>query len=89
MAMGKAVKVASVYSVKVYTSDGTSFSAPIISGMIASLWGAFPEKTNQEIFEAIEKSSDQFNNPDAEMGYGIPDFLKAYQWLKGNESIEE
>jgi serine protease AprX len=34
--------------------NGTSFSAPVLSGMAACLWQAFPERTNMEIFRAIE-----------------------------------
>lgn len=82
MAMGEQARVASVYSLRVTTSNGTSFSAPIMAGMIASLWSAFPEKTSQEIFQVIEKSGHQYDQPDNEMGYGIPDFMKAYELLK-------
>ncbi len=85
-AMGENTRVASVYSLRVTTANGTSFSAPILAGMIASLWSAFPEKTNQEIFQVIEKSGHQYDQPDYEMGYGIPDFMKAYQLLKNNGS---
>jgi len=63
---------------------GTSFSSPLIAGMIASLWSAFPEKTNEEIIEAIELCGNQASQVDNKLGYGIPDFYKAYQLLNGS-----
>lgn len=56
------------------TSNGTSFSGPIIAGAIASLWQADPSKTNVEIMDAVRQSASQYNNPDAFLGYGIPNF---------------
>ncbi len=54
--------------------NGTSFSSPILSGLIACLWQKFPEKTNMEIMEAVRQSSNLYNNPTVYLGYGIPDF---------------
>lgn len=56
------------------TADGTSFSSPILAGMVACLWQAFPDKTNQEIRNLILQSSDKYTAPTPQMGYGIPDF---------------
>lgn len=63
-------------------SFGTSFSSPLLSGMVACLWQAFPDKSNYEIMDAVRKSGSQFAKPDSALGYGIPDFLKAYNILK-------
>ena len=57
---------------------GTSFSAPIISGLVACLWQANPDKSNIEIINAIKQSSSQYASPDNLKGYGIPDFKEAY-----------
>lgn len=54
--------------------NGSSFSAPIISGMLACLWQAYPDKTNQEIRELLLQSANKYTTPDSEYGYGIPDF---------------
>ena len=59
------------------TGDGTSFSSPLIAGMLACLWQAKPGATNFELYEAMERSASQYNNPDPLKGYGIPDFQKA------------
>lgn len=62
-------------------ANGTSFSSPIMAGLTACLWQSSPSKTNLEIIDAIKRSASQYNNPDSLMGYGIPDFLKAYEAL--------
>ncbi|MBU0940382.1 MAG: S8 family serine peptidase [Bacteroidetes bacterium] len=61
----------------IITADGTSFSSPILAGMIACLWQAFPDKTNSQIRDLVLKSSDRFTSPSAQYGYGIPNFATA------------
>lgn len=60
------------------TADGTSFSCPITSGMVACLWQALPGKNAQQIKQLILQSSDNFAEPAVKLrpqfGYGIPDF---------------
>lgn len=68
------------------SANGTSFSAPLISGLAACLWQAFPDKTFYEIRQAIMQSGHQASNPDTLLGYGIPDFQFASQLLL---SVEE
>lgn len=64
--------------------SGTSFASPILCGMATCLWQAHPDKTNMEIFNAIQESASQYNSPDDFIGYGIPDFWKAHEILSGN-----
>ncbi|HEY6142280.1 MAG TPA: S8 family serine peptidase [Flavobacterium sp.] len=59
------------------TGSGTSYSGPIIAGMVACLWQALPTKTNQEIKQLITQSADRYAVPTVEYGYGIPDFSLA------------
>jgi hypothetical protein len=54
--------------------NGSSFSAPIVSGMLACLWQAYPDKTNQEIRELLLQSANRYTKPENDYGYGIPDF---------------
>jgi serine protease AprX len=58
--------------------NGTSFSAPIISGLAACLWQAFPNLTNNDIIKFIKLSSNKANFPNNKTGYGIPNFETAY-----------
>lgn len=71
---------------RVDSVNGTSFSSPVMAGMVSSLWQAFPNKTNMEIKNAVEQSGDLANNPNNYLGYGIPDMMKAYQILS-NSSV--
>jgi subtilisin family serine protease len=59
------------------SGSGTSYSCPIIAGMVACLWQALPSKTNQEIKQLIIEASDRYAAPTPQFGYGIPDFNKA------------
>jgi subtilisin family serine protease len=58
--------------------DGTSFSAPVVAGLAACLWQAFPLLKNAGLIELIKASSSQYRQPDIRLGYGIPDLFKAY-----------
>jgi subtilisin family serine protease len=69
---------------QVQTVNGTSFSAPMIAGLAACLWQGFPLLKNTEIIQLIRESSSQYQRPDAHLGYGIPDFIKAYNTAKNN-----
>ena len=57
---------------------GTSFSTPLISGLVACLWQGLRQKTALEIMELVRQSTLQFENPDNVYGYGTPDFWRAY-----------
>ncbi len=59
--------------------NGTSFSSPIIAGMVACLWQSNPNRTNQEIIQMVRESADNFNTPDSLNGYGIPNFTTALE----------
>jgi len=66
--------------------NGTSFSSPVIAGLSACLWQAFPGIDKDELIHAILASTPAFFNPSNDTGYGIPDFSIAYQYLKTFES---
>lgn len=56
------------------SGNGTSFSSPIIAGMAASLWQAYPGATAWQVHQSIEQSAHLYNNPNDSLGFGIPDF---------------
>ncbi|MBL4652728.1 MAG: S8 family serine peptidase [Flavobacteriales bacterium] len=64
------------------TSNGTSFSSPIMAGAVACLWQAFPNETNMSIIDYVQRYSHQADNPDSLLGYGIPDLFAAYLELE-------
>jgi hypothetical protein len=63
-------------------ANGTSFSAPIIAGLSACLWGALSTDIinidNMTLFQSIQQSAHLFQNPNDSLGYGIPNFYQAY-----------
>jgi serine protease AprX len=73
----------SPFTGEVIQGNGTSFSAPMMTGMVACLWQSLPNKTNIEIMRLIEESSSQFSSPDSLLGYGVPNVFKAYSQETG------
>ena len=57
---------------------GTSFSTPVVAGLVACLWQALPGKTAVEIINLVRQTSSQHEEPDNIYGYGIPNFWRAY-----------
>ncbi len=82
MAMGQSATFQS-YTGAIGTASGTSFSAPLISGLAACLLQAAPYAAGYATHEAIVRSSDRFANPDSLYGYGIPDGFAALRWVSG------
>jgi hypothetical protein len=67
--------------------NGTSFSTPLLAGMIACFWQKFPEKSNMEIIESVRQSAHLYNTPTVYLGYGIPDFELASIILETGEYV--
>jgi serine protease AprX len=76
MAQGQASVLSSTTGT-IITANGTSFSGPILAGMVASFWQAVPTLTNQQVVNYIKQSSDNFATPNGLLGYGIPNFQLA------------
>lgn len=68
---------------RISVASGTSFSGPIMAGMVACLWQAHPEKTNMEIIHTLQRCGHKASDPDEKFGYGIPDFFMAHLYLSG------
>jgi subtilisin family serine protease len=61
------------------TVDGTSFSAPLVSGAAAAIWTARPTLTNTQLFEVMRRSARDVGKRgwDSDTGYGILDLPAA------------
>jgi subtilisin family serine protease len=77
-AMGSRVVVSSTIGT-IMRASGTSFSSPVLAGMVACLWQAAPSWNNSYIKRSVEVSGNKSMNPDSLTGYGIPDFIRALQ----------
>jgi hypothetical protein len=77
-AQGRYTVVASMNKYDIVRTNGTSFSSPVLAGMVASLRGAFPDLPSETIKNAIKFSGSMALKPDSSLGYGIPNFLFAY-----------
>lgn len=58
-------------------SSGTSFSSPQIAALAAGLWQARPAWTKTQLIERLLASGTQAEDPDSDVGYGIPNFMDA------------
>lgn len=74
---------------QVASGPGTSYACPTIAGFATCLWQAYPTKTNWQIKTAIEQSANRYLTPNKHIGYGIPDFQKAYQLLATSTFVSE
>ena len=63
---------------------GTSFSTPVVCGLVACLWQGLPHLTAVDIIELVRQSADSYQQPTNVYGYGVPNFWQAYQ--KGRQA---
>ena len=81
--------VVGLYSNVIGTSNGTSFSSPLIAGLVAGFKQANPSLSNMQIRDYLIRSGSQYNNPDNKLGYGIPNFVTANELVKFDENIKK
>ena len=66
---------------KYKTANGTSFAAPIVSGVAALIWGVYPELKAYQLVEILKKSASK-NTVDTLTPYAVtPGIVDAYQAL--------
>ncbi len=67
---------------------GTSFSTPIVTGLVACLWQGLRHKTALEIIDMVRHSASHYSTPNNIYGYGIPNFWEAYSDEKRKDKNE-
>ena len=80
MSFAYAVAVASPNN-NFYESNGTSFATPSLAGLLACLWQARNNVPESKIRTIVKESSNNYSSPNNDYGYGIPDFVKAFDML--------
>jgi serine protease AprX len=63
------------------SANGTSFSAPVISGLSACLWQALPNITVQQLIDRIKLSASFHSQPNNFIGFGLPNYSAALDSL--------
>jgi len=66
---------------QVATGNGTSFASPIMAGLVACLWQAYPNATNVQLTQAIINTGSLLATPSNQLGFGIPNFETAFSTL--------
>lgn len=104
LAQGVSASVINHTTGAISSSNGTSFSSPIMAGLIACLNGnegfllksfkrGKTEKAknfNDFLKEAVYKSADRYTNPTEQHGFGIPNFKVALNsYIGSTASLEE
>ena len=76
VSVGQGAVYANLFGVITF-GNGTSLANPNVAGLIACLWQAYPEFSNMEIIDAVQRSAHKYTTPDDRYGYGIPNFRVA------------
>ncbi len=65
---------------------GTSFSAPIVSGVMAGVWAKKPRLKNYEVIDIVKKTARDVDDdgPDKKYGWGIVDMFKALSYVESD-----
>jgi hypothetical protein len=74
-AMGQGVSVIQTNGT-IGLANGTSFSCPLTASLVAGVWQMFPATPAKEILDMIRNNASQSENPNNQLGYGIPNFRR-------------
>ena len=76
-------------NVSCFAFNGTSFSAPVITGLAACIMQLNDSLTNDDVISIIERSSHLFPYGNNFVGYGVPSCKKVYQILTKEDNIND
>lgn len=68
-----------------YSDRGTSYSSPEIAGLVACMLQKYPTLTPKEVKEALAISGHLNPLPNNYLGYGVPDPVKLFGYLAGQQ----
>jgi serine protease AprX len=81
VSVGQGTVIANLTTGNPTSGNGTSYACPLMAGMVACLWQMFPEFTNMQVIDAVQRSASRYPNPDFRYGYGVPNFKKGVALL--------
>lgn len=71
--------------ISIYSTNGTSYSTPIATGMAACLWQMDTTLTNMDIIGIFQKAGNFFPYPNNYLGYGVPTCTNILKVMEGDE----
>ncbi|WP_051211348.1 S8 family serine peptidase [Runella zeae] len=69
--------VYSSFAGTITAGNGTSYSSPLIAGLVAAFWQSQPALTAAQVIDCIRRAGDRYSSPSPQYGYGIPTFEAA------------
>lgn len=69
--------------------NGTSYSSPLIAGLVTCLWQANRSLNNMDIIRYVQQTANHYLNPNDSVGYGLPNFQLAMQLVEAPAIIEQ
>ena len=87
VALGSSVKVISSTG-NIVSGGGTSYSSPQIAGLGALIWQAYPDLTASDIRFLLMQTASNANNPNNEIGYGLPSYAALENFIAFSDSDE-
>lgn len=88
VALGTSVVVGKIDG-SIGLNNGTSFASPLVAGLVAGIWQANRKLTVPQLLEKVRASGSNFETPNNQIGYGIPNFVRAQNniLLSVNENL--
>lgn len=68
------------------TGNGTSFAAPLMASFVTCYWQKLRDLPVQTLLDTVRRRGNQFNNPDNNLGFGIPTY---YDNITAVEPVNE
>lgn len=62
----------------VFVGNGTSYSSPLIAGLVACLWQTDKSLSNLEMLELLRSTASTYTDPTDSLGYGLANFSLAH-----------
>lgn len=72
-------------NISIYSTLGTSFSTPVVTGLVACMMQYDSTLTNFQIIDILEKASNFYPFGNNYIGYGVPTCSNIFKILEGNE----
>jgi len=69
------------------TASGTSFSCPILAGLVACVMQARPAWSPKLVIRGLKLTASQASAPDNRVGWGIPDGGAVMRWIPDTASV--